>query len=74
VNAFHIHIGYITSLLAPFNDVHGHMSASLHCSSDKARSDIGNSGSLPSVNDAVMSWLRLKITFGCFSLFAPLSI
>jgi hypothetical protein len=33
--------------------------ASIYCYTDEARSDIGNSRSLPSVNDAMMSWLRL---------------
>ncbi len=50
--------------MASFNDVHGHMSASLHCYyyTNEARLDFGNSGSLlRSVNnDAVMSWLRLN--------------
>ena len=48
MNAPHIHIGYISSVLAPFNDVYGHIRASLHCYTDEARSDSCNSETLSS--------------------------
>jgi hypothetical protein len=46
-------------VLAPFNDVLGHMGASLLCCTNKGRSEFGNYGSLLIGNDAMMSWLRL---------------
>ena len=57
----------IQCVLAPFNDVCGYMSASLLCYTNKAWSDFGNSWSLVNGNDAMMSWLRLKTSFDCFS-------
>ncbi len=57
--AFHIHIKHIQCIVAPFNNVCGHMSASLLCYTNEARSDFSNSGSLLSIHDAMMSWLRL---------------
>ena len=38
-----IHIWYISSILAPFNDGHGHIHASLYCYTDEAMPDSGNS-------------------------------
>jgi hypothetical protein len=54
----------ITSIL---DIICGHVRASLLCYINKDRSDFGNFGSLSSVNDAVMSWLRMSTTFVCFS-------
>ncbi len=56
---FHIHIKHIQCVLAPFIDVCGHMSASLLSYTTKVRSGVSNSGSLISLYDAMMSWLRL---------------
>jgi hypothetical protein len=42
------------------------MSAFLYCYTGKARSDIGNFGSLLSVDDAMMSWLSLQTAFDCY--------
>jgi hypothetical protein len=48
--ASHIHMGHVSSVLAPFNDVHGHISASLLCYyTNEARSHFGISGSLSNV-------------------------
>ncbi len=52
--ASHIHIGHMYSVLAPFNEVYRHISGPLHCYTDKAGSDFGNSGWLLNGNDAMI--------------------
>ncbi len=68
--AFHIHIGHIHSVLAPFNhEVYRHISAPLHCYTAEAWSDFGNSGWLLSV---VM--MPLCHGWGCRSPFVAFNI